>query len=69
MWFRWSRTDVTEFKMSLSPVESWPLCLPAALVDELAAKGMGSRAGISSCGQRVCLEQGSSGYLKYHPHF
>lgn len=38
MWFRGPRTDVIELKMSLSPVESWPLCLPAALVNELAAK-------------------------------
>lgn len=39
MWFRGPRTDVIEFKMSLSPAESWPLYLPAALVNEFAAKG------------------------------
>lgn len=58
MWFRGPRTDVIEFKMSLSPAESWPLCLPAALVNELAAKGVGSRAGTSSCGIHISLEQG-----------
>lgn len=58
MWFRGPKADVIEFKMSLSPAESWPLCLPAALVNEFAAKGVGSRAGTSSYGLHISLEQG-----------